>query len=288
MSSIKNTLKSFPLVVTLKRFIWNTFNIHRARGASKIDVNAAFPLFQAAGLGVYSTKAKLTMQSINETIPLLREMVSMLGIHIPPVINLDEWETSEKGKQTAEKLRALFSQYGSDKASTHNYYLLYGEILANGGERVLEIGLGTNNPAVVSHMGNIGHPGSSLRAFRDLLPNATIYGADVDKGILFTEDRIETHWVDQVDEVAMDALANTLPNEFDLIIDDGLHSPNANLRTLSFALPKAKVGGWVVIEDIVPEAIPLWEVVSVLLPEKFEGRVYKTKDIMLFAVKRLS
>ena len=53
--------------------------------------------------------------------------------------------------------------------------------------KIFEIGLGTNNIDIVSTMGKKGHPGASLRAFRDFCPNAEIYGADFDSRILFQE-----------------------------------------------------------------------------------------------------
>ena len=286
MKSLTQTLKNIPLLVTMKRTVWNVFNLHQARGKSHLDINTTFPLFQAAGLGVYKTKAIMTTKSINETIPLLQRLSVAFAHQSLPVINLDQWELSTEARTQAERLRELFQKYGSDKASTHNYYLLYGAILANGAKRVLEIGLGTNDSSVVSHMGNTGHPGSSLRAFRDLLPGAIIYGADIDKKVLFSEDRIETFWTDQTEDEAMAKLFSTVPGDMDLIIDDGLHSSAANLRTLFYALPKIKKGGWIVIEDIVAEAIPLWQVVQALLPAEYSGAIYKTKEVMLFAVER--
>ena len=45
--------------------------------------------------------------------------------------------------------------------------------------------MGTNNPNLVSTMGSSGRPGASLYAFKEYLPNAIIYGADIDKDILF-------------------------------------------------------------------------------------------------------
>jgi len=43
-------------------------------------------------------------------------------------------------------------------------------------------------------------PGSSLRVWKDYFKNAEIYGADLDKTILFNnEDKIHTFYVDQLD-----------------------------------------------------------------------------------------
>jgi hypothetical protein len=77
----------------------------------------------------------------------------------------------------------------SDKSNPNNYYILYSYIINRLGGRdahldTLEIGIGTNNPALVSNMGVNGRPGASLYAFKEYLTNSTIHGADVDKDIL--------------------------------------------------------------------------------------------------------
>ena len=45
-------------------------------------------------------------------------------------------------------------------------------------------------------MGTEGKPGASLRAFRDFCMNAEVIWADIDKRILFKEDRINKIWED--------------------------------------------------------------------------------------------
>jgi SAM-dependent methyltransferase len=136
-------------------------------------------------------------------------------------------------------------------------------------------------------MGRQGKPGASLRAFRDYLPRACIYGADVDTRILFEEDRIKTFFVDQTDLASLESLGRRIAGDFDLIIDDGLHSPNANIAVLAFALKRLKPGGWVVIEDIVGDAAPVWHVVAALLPQTFEPHLVAIrKGGVAFAVRR--
>ena len=73
-------------------------------------------------------------------------------------------------------------------------------------------------------MGTYGKPGASLRMWRDYFYNANIYGADIDKGILFNEDRINTYFVDQLDSETIKSMWNNIGlKDFDIIIDDGLH-----------------------------------------------------------------
>jgi hypothetical protein len=140
-------------------------------------------------------------------------------------------------KLDTRELADLFRERGSDKSTYHNYHLVYGHLLAGKRDHALhivEIGLGTNNIDVPSNMGLFGKPGASLRAFRDWAPHASVFGADVDRRILFMEDRIETFWVDQTDPTSLQDLAMRLSDKkFDLIIDDGLHVPAANFNTIA-------------------------------------------------------
>jgi len=185
----------------------------------------------------------------------------------------------------------LFTKFGSDKSALHNYHHLYAEILKDKDHisHVLEIGVGTNNLDVVCNMGAGGVPGASLRAFREYLPNATIFGADLDKRILFQEDRIHTYFVDQTDLASLESLGRNIPHSMDLIIDDGLHSPNANLAVLAFGLKRLKNRGWLVIEDIPERAVPVWELVAALLPDTFASKCCVTRQAwsLLFNDKTL-
>jgi hypothetical protein len=70
-------------------------------------------------------------------------------------------------------------------------------------KKFFECGLGTNNPNLLSSMGSMGKPGASLRVWRDYFLNAIIYGADIDKDILFAEEKIKTFYIDQLDSVAI-------------------------------------------------------------------------------------
>ena len=152
---------------------------------------------------------------------------------------------------------------------------------------VLEIGIGTNYTDIVSSMGITVNPGASLRAFRDYFKNAIIYGADIDRRILFSEERILTFFVDQLNPETFYDLDLQIPNEIDLIIDDGLHFPLANIETLNYGCRKIKAGGWIIIEDITLDTKPIWEIVATLLPQNFESYFVLAKNSNIFAVKRL-
>ena len=89
-----------------------------------------------------------------------------------------------------------------------------------------------------------------------------IVGADIDKRILFEEKNIKTFFVDQTKLETFDLLASRVNRKFDLIIDDGLHAPNANIASLIFALKYLKKDGWFVVEDIQSSKLPLWRCIK--------------------------
>ena len=201
--------------------------------------------------------------------------VSQLGRAPVLPIKVEDFAASTAQAADTEELRALFQKYGSDKSTGHNYYLLYSWLLASRRHNdmaMLEIGLGTNNIDVPSNMGLDGKPGASLRAFRDWAPRLHVFGADVDKRVLFREERIETFYVDQTQPAVLAELAARFaPGSFDMIIDDGLHNSEANLNTLLFALPLLKPDGALVIEDIGLSDLPYWQIVFGLLAPAYRG-----------------
>jgi 23S rRNA U2552 (ribose-2'-O)-methylase RlmE/FtsJ len=95
-------------------------------------------------------------------------------------------------------------------------------------------------------------PGSSLRVWKDYFKNAEIYGADLDKTILFNnEDKIHTFYVDQLDSGSIKKMWDNIgKTNFDIIIDDGLHTYDANLNFFLNSFDKLKKNGIYIIEDV--------------------------------------
>lgn len=116
--------------------------------------------------------------------------------------------------------------------------------------------------------------------------NAHVYGADVDRRVLFTESRIQTFFVDQTEPASFAALDAQIPELFDLVIDDGLHSPDANLATAMFAVYKLRPGGWLVIEDIPLEAVSIWKVVATILSTHYKTTLFQASGSLLFAAQK--
>jgi hypothetical protein len=154
-------------------------------------------------------------------------------------------------------LCAIMTSFGSDKGDErHNYTTLYSKLftpLKNEKIRLFELGIGSNNVNIPSNMGEGGSPGASLRGWSLFFPNTEIYGADIDKDILFNEGRIKTYYCDQMDKASIQQLfANDDLKDlnFDVIIEDGLHTFEANLNFLNNSLHKLKQGGIYIAEDL--------------------------------------
>lgn len=164
---------------------------------------------------------------------------------------------------TTEVCRTMI-KYGSDKGGGyHNYTTVYSALFRGmRGQplRIFELGLGTNNPARPSNMGVYGVPGASLRAWRELFPHALVYGADVERDILFQDDRIKTFYCDQLDEASIGELWSQpeLRGGMDIIVEDGLHTFEANVSFLEGSLEQLRPGGVYVIEDIAWGQIDRW------------------------------
>lgn len=170
-------------------------------------------------------------------------------------------------KINEELLNRLCDKYGSDKGSLknssdvyvhppHNYTKIYSALfstLKDADLIVFECGLGTNNPDLPSSMGSRGMPGASLRVWRDFFPNATIYGADIDKEILFSEDRIITDYMDQTNSESVKAFWNKHNIKPNIIIDDGLHEYHAGKSLYENSIDQLLDGGVYIIEDVQPE-----------------------------------
>ena len=126
---------------------------------------------------------------------------------------------------------------GTDKEFNHRYISMFYETHMPAYRKktinILEIGAAT---------------GSSLRLWRDYFPLATVYGVELrpllDKS-LRGEPRINATMQDGYTE----SFANSLP-DMDIVIDDGPHTLESQLKTIELFMPKLRPGGMMVIEDV--------------------------------------
>ena len=159
------------------------------------------------------------------------------------------------------ELDDLSDRYGTDKGGTyapvswdtHSYTAIYDLIFGHvDPDVILECGIGTSNPENQSSMGADYSPGASLRMWKEYFPDSQIIGLDIDKEILFQEDRIETYQVDQTSETSINSFLSRFENELqiDIVIDDCLHTPEAALTLFHGLFAHLSVGGFYVIEDL--------------------------------------
>ena len=267
--------KVIDKITLLMRPPWNS-----PRKKTSLNLLTTFSSFKPHGNQDYESFVPLVVQNINEIIPKVAQIAEFEEKN--KILTYSIFYDQKKHKNT-EKIKDKLSQnleiYGSDKVR-NNYHLIYSCILKDIEHpyNILEIGLGTNDPEVVSSMGLSGKPGASIKGFKDTFTKSKIYGADVDKKILFSEERIKTFFVDQNNLETFKNITDNVNDKFDLIIDDGLHYQLSNLNTLLFALNNLKKDGYFVIEDIGVWTIDTWKIVNKLIPNNFESQIVEITD----------
>ena len=173
----------------------------------------------------------------------------------------------EYGKNRNSLLNKLSDKYGSDKGEvnsennpyswpSHTYadfYELLFQLRRKDVKTLIECGLGTNNPELASTMGINAKPGGSLKLWCDYFPNANIIGIDIDKDILFNEERIDTYQCDQTSKSSIQNFVNQSgikEGTIDIIIDDGLHEFHAGVSLFEGLKQYLSEDGFYIIEDI--------------------------------------
>ncbi len=148
------------------------------------------------------------------------------------------------------ELEQIFNKYKCDKGTLdkgHHYYRVYEkelEHMRNDPIKILEVGI---------------WKGTSFDAWHEYFPNAEIYGIDIFTRLQPTDvpalkkDRI--HWL-KGDSTHPD-IARKIAKEwgsvtFDVIIDDGKHTPLANTKTFNNLFQFLKEGGTYFVEDVWP------------------------------------
>jgi hypothetical protein len=164
-------------------------------------------------------------------------------------------------KNERSELSRLCDLYDSDKGEVsragHSYpwpshsYADFYEMLFNANREavglIIECGIGG------SCMGTDYKPGASLRVWSDYFPQAEIIGLDIDRSVLFSEDRISTYYCDQTDAQSIGEFrkaAQLSASSVDIIVDDGLHNFDAGKCLFENTVGLLKGHGTYVIEDV--------------------------------------
>jgi hypothetical protein len=153
-------------------------------------------------------------------------------------------------------LSSIIEKYGSDKKLS-GYVNFYEKIFSTYRQKeinYLEIGLGTLQPEIPSTF--IGNkrlypeykPAGCLLAWKEYFPNAKIFGIDVAPDCMISEDRIETYLLDSTNKHLCDYTLED--KKFDIILDDGLHTADAQFKTFKAFFGRVNNNGIYIIEDI--------------------------------------
>jgi hypothetical protein len=151
-------------------------------------------------------------------------------------------------------LDELMNKYGSDK-TRNGYVPMYHSFLKHLRSKpidLLEVGIGTMIPGAPSSM--VGYslpgyaPGGSLRAWRDYFPQGEIIGVDIQQDTQFVEERIQTFLADSSSKEQLDGVLGS--RMFDVIIDDGLHYDEVQVKTMENLWSRVRPGGYYIIEDV--------------------------------------
>jgi len=144
-------------------------------------------------------------------------------------------------------LRKLFDKYKCDKSSKHGYEAVYQpefEPIREEKINVLEIGI---------------FKGASTAAFLEYMPNATFYGIDIFTRMNPNDVDVLNH--DRVNWLKGDSTSIGIGEQvrkkwgdvkFDIVIDDGLHTPEANGISFRNLSPFLSDTGAYYIEDVFP------------------------------------
>ena len=161
-----------------------------------------------------------------------------------------------------QSLDYLIQKYGTDKTISgysKSYEYLFNDI-KNEVTSLLEIGIGSLDVNVDGNFRQVIESkydsvsldhykqGGSLRVWRDYFTKAQISGIDIAEDCKFSEDRITTYICDSTDKSACDRQLNT--DMFDIIIDDGSHRADAQLKTFKNFFSRTRFGGLYIIEDL--------------------------------------
>lgn len=159
--------------------------------------------------------------------------------------------------ESETSLTKLFEKDGSSDKHYSGYNFLYELIfdkIRYNNLNYLEIGLGTLIPHIPStHVGQLSRnanytPGLILKTYKEYFTNSNIYGIDIAEDCMYSEERIKTFLLDSRDKSSCDESLGDL--KFDVILDDGLHTAEAQFRTFNNFFDRLNVGGYYIVEDI--------------------------------------
>ena len=145
-------------------------------------------------------------------------------------------------KNSKNYLQELGQKYGTDKAGHRyneigylDYYDRHFSSIRNEVKTFVEIGI-------------LG--GKSLKMWEEYFPNATIYGIDITPSCIeYESGRIKIFIGDQSDYQFLEKIKMEIGN-IDILLDDGSHITNHQIKTFDILYPLINDGGFYAIEDL--------------------------------------
>lgn len=143
-------------------------------------------------------------------------------------------------------LRQIFDEHKTDKGSKHSYDRIYEPLFEprrNDQINFLEIGI---------------WKGLGMASLHEYFPNGNIYGVDIFTRInpedvpILQEGRCSYVKGDSTKPEISSVLTREFGVQFDYILDDGAHHPEANMLTFRHTCKFLKPGGYYIIEDVWP------------------------------------
>ena len=163
-----------------------------------------------------------------------------------------------------------------------SYKLLFDKLDRSSIKNILEIGLGfILSTSQTAFSKNLYKTGNSLRMWRDYFINANVYGIDIDKNLIFTEDRIKTFVANQNSEQDLKSVIDKINSPLDIIIDDGSHQCDHQVFSFMCLHKYLAPNGIYVIEDVQPSSIDGFKDLSIF-PEHFKEYINQNFDVEYF------
>ena len=168
----------------------------------------------------------------------------------------------------------------------HNYIktykLLFDKFTISEVKNILEIGLDFILPDSKNAFSSKQYkPGNSLRMWRDYFINANVYGIDINKDLIFTEDRIKTFVANQNSEQDLKSVIDKINTPLDIILDDGSHLGEHQAFSFMHLNKYLSQSGIYVIEDIQPQNIDKFKDLSIF-PSDYKEYINNNFNIEYF------
>ncbi|NBW12771.1 MAG: hypothetical protein EBR82_32585 [Caulobacteraceae bacterium] len=135
------------------------------------------------------------------------------------------------------------NNFDTDKNTNHSYALIYDDLFENLFDKeikLLEIGI---------------DKGGSIQLWQEVFPKGKFTFIDItDKNIpeqIRKKIDEKQNCIFIIENAYIENTSNKIVDTFDIIIDDGPHTLNSFIALLNLYLPKVKINGYLIIEDLI-------------------------------------